>query len=62
MAVGKRTTAAAKKTAGIKGKRITGKQKVARRKNIAITRKYKEIHGRKKGLARNLAWGMVRHK
>jgi len=42
MAVGKRTTAAAKKTAGIKGKRITGKQKVARRKNIAVARTYKK--------------------
>lgn len=37
-------------TAKKKAKRITAKQKVARKKNIAIARKYRETHGRKKGL------------
>jgi len=40
MAAGKRTSAA-RKTAGIKGKRITAKQRVARKKNIAIARMHK---------------------
>jgi len=38
---GKRTSAA-KKTAGIKGKRITAKQRVARKKNIAVARSHKK--------------------
>ena len=41
MAAGKRS-AAARKTAGIKGKRITAKQRVARVKNIAVARSYKK--------------------
>ena len=47
MAAGKRTSAA-RKTAGIKGKRITAKQRVARRRNIAVARSYKKRVGAKK--------------
>jgi len=46
MAAGKRTSAA-KKTAGIKGKRITAKQRVARKKNIAVARSHKRRAGGK---------------
>jgi len=41
MAAGKRSSAA-RKTAGIKGKRITAKQRVARVKNIAVARSHKK--------------------
>ena len=51
MARAKRTSAA-RKTAGIKGKRITAKQKVARVKNIAIARKHRG-KGRSKKLNPN---------
>ena len=47
MAGGKRS-AAGRKTAGVRGKRITGKQKSARRKNIAIARKFKKKQRSKK--------------
>jgi len=46
MAAGKRSSAA-KRTAGIKGKRITAKQRVARVKNIAIARSHKKRTGGK---------------
>ena len=50
MAAGKRTSAA-KKTAGIKGKRITAKQRVARVKNIAVARKHKKRAAAKRATA-----------
>ena len=42
-------SSAARKTAGVRGKRITAKQKSARRLNIAVARKHKKKSSKKNG-------------
>ena len=41
-------SAMARKTAGVRGKRITARQKAARRLNIAIARKHRKKGGKRK--------------